>query len=508
MFTVYNHLMKNSKDVNNVYKKILALLFVFILAISSSAEEYTKGDVIVVLKPSAKAEVSASSLLFEASEFAEVSGATVKEFYPALSKNGGSAFMMIHSESMDAEELSAIFMKNPKVAAASPNYKVSAAIVPDDTSFNECWGMDYIEAPNAWDISTGDEEIYVAIIDSGIDYTNPDLSDNIAVDFGYDIISSKETGGMDDYGHGTHVAGTIGAIGNNGIGVTGINWNVKMISIKVLDSSGSGDTSSVINAVNYVTELINQGVNIRAVNLSLETYMKREPNHDSLVTLPLWRAFKILDDTNKAVIVVAAGNNSETVGQPSLFGHGKMIPGPGYYVYPASFEGLDNMISVSALGSYLGAVITAPFSNRGADIGAPGVNILSTWLQSARGNIGSDGVSLKSAQGTSMAAPHVAGAAALVASILPDYATAYQIKQSLILSDELDVYASLDFAERHFDELAEQGTAGRYYDDYTNYDTNDYSNPSEGESSGACNGLGFGILGLLAVMVLARKKMS
>ena len=136
-------------------RKILALLFVLTLAISSSAEEYTDGDVIVVLKPSAKAEISASSFSVEASEFA------------ALSENGGSVFMMLHSDSMDAEELSALLMKNPNVAAVSPNYKVHAAVVPNDTSYGDCWGMDYIEAPNAWDISTGDEEVYVEMTRPG-----------------------------------------------------------------------------------------------------------------------------------------------------------------------------------------------------------------------------------------------------------------------------------------------------------------------------------------------------
>ena len=346
------------------------------------------------------------------------------------------------------------------------------------------------------------------VIDSGIDYSNPDLRANVVRDLGLRTIAGTSSDVMDDYGHGTHVAGTIGALGNNGIGVAGLNWNVKMIPVKALNSSGKGSFESVMSAMDHVTDLINRGYNIRAVNLSLETYLKREPTHDNMVTLPLWRAFKALDDTNKAVIVVAAGNNSETVGEPSLFGHGSQVPGAGYYAYPASFPGLDNMISVSALGEYLGVVTTAPFSNRGADIGAPGVDILSTWLQSSTANVRSDGVSLKSSQGTSMAAPHVAGAAALLASVLPSTATAYQIKQAIIIGGELDVYASLNYVATSFANLAERGTEGRYYDDYVGYDTQEYTEPSDGGSSGGCEGLGLGFAGLLAVMMLARKRMS
>lgn len=491
-----------------MYRKIYALILVLTFALSSSAEEYTPGDVIVVLKPSAKGEISASSLSVQASDFAGSFGASVKEFYPALSQNGGGAFMMLHSDSMDAVELSDILRKNPNVAAVSPNYKIQAAVVPNDPSYGSCWGMERVDAPNAWDITTGGDYVYVAVIDSGIDHTNPDLAAHVATDLAYNTIGGSPSNGMDDYGHGTHVAGTIGAVGNNGIGVAGINWNVRMIPVKALNSEGSGSFGSVINAMNHVTDLVNQGVNIRAVNLSLETYLKLEPIHDNLVGLPLWRAFKILDDTNKAVIVVAAGNNSETIGQPSMFGHGQ-VPGAGYYVYPASFEGLDNMISVSALGEYLGVVITAPFSNRGADISAPGVDILSTWLQSSAGNIGSDGVSLASKQGTSMAAPHVSGAAALIASYMPDRITAYQIKQAIMIDDELDIYSSLNYIDANFENLAITGTSGRYYDDYKGYDVHEYTESSdEGGSSGGCDGLGAVISGLALAFMLARKRMS
>ena len=115
----------------------------------------------------------------------------------------------------------------------------------------------------------------------------------------YRSVAGDESDALDDYGHGTHVAGTIGATGNNGIGIAGVNWNVRMIPVKALNSSGSGSIGTVISAVNYVTDLIEQGINIRAVNLSLETYIDVEPNHDNLVGFPLWRAFKALGSGRK-----------------------------------------------------------------------------------------------------------------------------------------------------------------------------------------------------------------
>ena len=150
-----------------MYRKIFALILVLILAVSSSAEEYTPGDVIVVLKPSSKSEITASSLQASASEFAESLSASVKEFYPALSMKDGGAFMMIHSESFDAKELSAMLRENPNVAAVSPNYTLHAAVVPNDSYYDECWGMEAINAPSAWNHSTGSDNVYVAIIDSG-----------------------------------------------------------------------------------------------------------------------------------------------------------------------------------------------------------------------------------------------------------------------------------------------------------------------------------------------------
>ncbi len=509
------------KDVKKImYRKICALILVLMSALPLwASDEYSDGDVIVVLKSSvpSSGQVKVSSFSAAASEFAEASGASVRKLYSSLSQYEGNVFMMIHSESEDAQELSSKLLQNPNVIAASPNYKVYAAVVPNDSYYGDCWGMEDIHAPSAWDITTGNSDVYVAVIDSGIDDTNPDLTANVVPGLGYRTIDSNSTSVRDDYGHGTHVAGTIAAVGNNELGVAGLGWNVKVIPLKALNSEGSGTLDTVISAVNHVSSLIDQGYNIRAVNLSLETYMKLEPTHDNLVKLPIWRAFKVLDNKNKAVIVVAAGNQSEEVGKPSTSAHGKMVKGAGYYVYPASFKGLDNMISVSALDHipYIGTTFTATFSNTGGDIYAPGVDILSTWIQSSTSNVRSDGVSLRSAQGTSMAAPHVAGTAALVASVMPDTATAYQIKGAVLRGANLDTGAAVNYALNNFDSLPAVGTDGRAYDDYASYGESDYVDPNpdyndngKTSSSGGCEGFTLGLAGVIAVMVLARKRMS
>ena len=490
-------------------KKVFAVILVLLLSVSATATELSgliEGDVVVVLKPSTESSNSVS-----AANFAEFFGATVKEYYPALSESSGQVFMTLHSEGVDARKFSEALLEDSRVLAASPNYEVHAAVVPNDPRYGDCWGISNINAPSAWNRSTGSNNVYVAIIDTGIDYSNPDLAANVDTSLAYRTISGNSDNAFDDYGHGTHVAGTIGAVGNNGIGIAGVNWNVKMIPVKALDSSGNGTVASVMSAMNYVVSLINSGVNIRAVNLSLETYIALVPNHNNLVQFPLWRAFKAVDDTNVAVTVVAAGNQEQTVGQPSTHAHGSMVPGAGYYCYPASFVGLDNMISVSALNidSNTGATYLASFSNNGASISAPGVNILSTWLQNDVNSIGSDGVSLSSKQGTSMAAPHVAGAAALVSSVFPS-ATAYQIKQALLIGSNLDVSASLSYASAYLSSLTARGTEGRAYDDYKDYDSGSGGGGSSsgGSSSGGCSGFQLGITGAFLGIMLARKRMS
>ncbi len=361
---------------------------------------------------------------------------------------------------------------DPDVLYAEPDYPLELFEIPNDPSFARHWSLhntgqsvsgDFchsrslpeadIRVADAWNVWTGDPEFRIAIIDTGINYVHPDLRDNVwtnpgessgdansdgcpglcgtdddgdglvdedsmdrqpgepeyandrAADddengwnddiHGYDFIN-EDSDPLDDNSHGSHVAGTIGAVGNNGLGVTGINWRCSLVGLKIFVASGAGSAiSEAIEALDYIT--------VNRIRVSNSSWGSRAGPSQSLRD-----AILAVQDAGH-LMVVAAGNNFE-------------LNIDAYGVYPAAYD-LPNVITVAASDN---RDLPAAFSNRGrasVDLAAPGTCILSTLL----------GENYGYKDGTSMAAPHVTGVAALLMSRRPDFSWR-EVKQRLMIT--------------------------------------------------------------------------
>ena len=298
------------------------------------------------------------------------------------------------------------------VLAAQPNY-IRRAIVgppPNDPSWldGSLWGLAKIGAQAAWtNFTAGDGSVVVADIDTGIDYTHPDLAANVwhnplevpgnGIDddnngyvddvHGIDTVN-HDSDPEDDQGHGTHTAGTIAAVGNNNLGVVGVNWNAKLLACKFLDAAGSGTDAGAIECFNYLVALRTRGENIRVSSNS-------------------WGAPR--GSGPPAAALVAAIDAAGAVGIINVFGAGNdgtdndVIP-----FDPASYPS-PSIISVASSNTQDRRSFFSNFGATSVDIAAPGENILSTY----------PGGGYEYSSGTSMATPHVAGAAALLAKMNP-----------------------------------------------------------------------------------------
>ncbi len=275
------------------------------------------------------------------------------------------------------------YTTNPEVEYAEPNYIVKAYRLPNDARFNDLWGLHNtgqnvngttgtagadIDATDAWDISAGSPSVIVAVLDTGVDYNHPDLKDNIWRNSGEtsctDGIDNDKNGYIDDCigwnflesnndpaddnGHGSHIAGIIGAVGNNALGVAGVSWSVKIMSLKVLDNNGEGDIATIIEAISYAAAK-NAGI----INMSFGSTGFSQSLYDTIGKYP------------NMLFVAAAGNEGANNDQPSVAD------------YPASF-GLPNIISVAATDQNDNFTSFSNYGVKSVDVAAPGTDILST----------------------------------------------------------------------------------------------------------------------------------
>ena len=336
-------------------------------------------------------------------------------------------FVLIH-RGEDFGKLQSFLLENDLIEYVEQNqrirllsYDIVSSRLPNDPSFDKLWGIDNaknpkfdISAKEAWSLQIGSHKVTVGVMDTGIEASHPDLKDNMwfneaeaqgteGVDddgngyvddvHGWNFINNTPDG-TDDHGHGTHCAGTIGASGNNGLGVVGVNWQVSLMSLKFINKGGWGSTARAIRAIDY-------GIKMGAHVLSNSWSSKREGYSKALVDM-----IKKTKDAG-ILFVASAGNRYRSNNDKNP-------------VYPAGYD-IDNVISV---GSMDAQGMVSAFSNvgkRAVHIFAPGSDILSTFLKG----------DYRVFSGTSMATPHVAGVAALLLAQNPDMSYR-EIKERLI----------------------------------------------------------------------------
>jgi serine protease len=386
------------------------------------------GELIVGFEPgSSRAEQRAAVLN---------AGGTRAETFPEIR---AALVRVAPSETADAMKQ---LLGNPDVRYVERNHIVSIAATPNDPSFGQLWGMHNtgqtggtadadIDAPEAWDVSTGSSGVVVGVTDTGVDFGHPDLaaqqwvnagencgstdpgaacadrSDGVDDDGngyvddwrGWDFVNG-DNNPVDDHNHGTHVSGTIGAVGSNGTGVVGVNWNVKVMALKFLSSAGSGTTADAIAATMYAADM---GAHVSSNSWG------GGPFDQSLLDAIEYGA-------SRGMLFVAASGNDGKNNDPSP-------------TYPSSYDS-EAIVSVAATDHNDGLAFFSNYGAKSVDLGAPGVNILSTTV----------GGGYQAFQGTSMATPHVAGVAALLKARYPD-ASPYGLKALLLRS--VDPVASL-----------------------------------------------------------------
>lgn len=336
-----------------------------------------------------------------------------------------NVFLLENTRENSASVLHAL-RENPLVAFAEPNLIVRAIKTPNDPEYGQLWGLSNqgaldkdamrgirgvdIGAERAWEVTTGAPNIVVAVIDTGIDFSHADLADNAWVNEieakgqagvdddangyiddinGFNFVAN-DGNIVDDYGHGSHCAGTIGARGDNNVGVAGVAWNVRLMAVKFLDRNGSGTIANAIKAVDYARVMRAHISNNSWGGAGASDILK-----------------KTVEDTMTAgqLFVAASGNDA---------GDNDQTP-----MQPAGFP-FQNILSVAAVDNRGGFADFSNFGEESVHLAAPGVNIFSTVP---------GGYEIFS--GTSMAAPHAAGVAALVWSKYPKM-TYVQVRRRLL----------------------------------------------------------------------------
>ncbi|MBU2501974.1 S8 family serine peptidase [bacterium] len=375
---------------------LVLVAFASIASAQAIDHPYKGGEVLLKFKPGTAA-VSRSQVMGDL-------GGSVARTYQGLGVE------LVRLDGITVEEAVGRFAGHPALDFIEPNYELTMFTVPNDPRFPELYGLQNtgqtggtpgadISAVEAWSTFTGSSDVIVAVIDTGVDYNHPDLTANMWINqgeivgngidddgngwvddiVGYDYVNG-DANPMDDNGHGTHCSGTIGGVGDNGVGVAGVNWTVSIMALKFLSSFGSGSTADAISCIQYATQM---GADVMSNSWGGGGYSEA-------LELAIQEAYD-----NGIIFVAAAGNNGSNTDLNTYYPQGYDVP---------------NVVSVAATDHN---DQLASFSNYGVtsvDLAAPGVEILST----------TPGNTYSVYSGTSMATPHVAGAFAMLKGRFPN----------------------------------------------------------------------------------------
>jgi subtilisin family serine protease len=369
------------------------------------ATEYVEGDAIVTFKSSATLTTAQQTLAGHSLAW--------HRHFAGLSRHRGKETGLVHAQNRTTAELIAELSRDPAVETAEPNYlRWVTTTPPNDTYFTNLWGLqntgqsinglagtagDDIRFIPAWALAQqpGTNRPVVAVIDSGVDYTHPDLASNIWINtaenptngldndgngftndyYGYDFADNLPDPTDSGY-HGTHVAGTIAALGNNNLGVIGVDYQARIMALRASSDGETLPDSAVIEAIQYATMMKGRGVNVVAIN---ESFGGGGSNSTEVAALQAAGSAGI-------IVCCAAGNNTND-NDTTL-------------VYPASYR-LSNMIVVAATDQNDALAFFSDYGTNTVDLGAPGMNILSTLPVALAGTIASvqQGPNIYSANG-------------------------------------------------------------------------------------------------------------
>ncbi|MBE6976053.1 MAG: peptidase [Ruminococcaceae bacterium] len=378
--------VSNAAEVESAYLENHSTIREKVLCTATINDNFTENEIIVVIQPNWNEKV------YNADDFSDIGCLAVRELAGATDTHTLSRILLLTiSDGTKTKVLEAIqnLEQRNDIYSAEPNYIEEVyvdcgydelpALEPNDNKYEngDQWAIEKIGLPYAWNITTGSSSVMVGVIDTGIDVTHSDLSNRVNTELSRCFTDAYSTGLADSHGHGTHVAGIIGAQGNNEIGVSGTCWNVQLVSLRVANADNSLNVAAVIDAIYYADE---EGIPI----------LNYSGGGTQLSEAAIARRVAI--SNYFGLFVCAAGNNGT---------NNDITP-----FYPSN-HGLPNLISVGASTEF---DTVASFSNYGYEtviIFAPGDNIWSTL----------PGNRYASWDGTSMAAPYVAGVAALLKSL-------------------------------------------------------------------------------------------